>query len=83
MHTVVRQHRVQQYGVQQHGVRQRRVQQHRVRRGRADRGMSTAEYAVGLITACGFAAMLHRIITSDEIHRAVAELVTRALSLAG
>lgn len=57
------------------------VRQHR--RRRADRGMSTAEYAVGMIAACGFAALLHRILTSDDIGQALAELVSRALRLAG
>lgn len=53
------------------------------RRNPADRGMSTAEYAVGMIAACAFAALLHRILTGDPISRALAALVGRALGLAG
>ncbi|MQA93838.1 MAG: DUF4244 domain-containing protein [Streptosporangiales bacterium] len=59
------------------------VRPHGAWRRRADRGMSTAEYAVGMIAACGFAALLHRILGSDNIGRALAELVERALRLAG
>lgn len=28
-------------------------------------GMSTAEYAVGTVSACGFAGILYKILTSD------------------
>ncbi|GII93667.1 DUF4244 domain-containing protein [Sinosporangium siamense] len=48
-----------------------------------DRGMSTAEYAVGTIAACGFAALLFRIVTSDEVRTQLLALIKRALEVAG
>ncbi|RJL20407.1 DUF4244 domain-containing protein [Bailinhaonella thermotolerans] len=58
----------------------------RSRRGgrrRGDAGMSTAEYAVGTIAACGFAALLFKILTSPEVRKMLSDLIRRALSLAG
>lgn len=48
-----------------------------------DRGMSTAEYAVGTIAACGFAALLFKVVTSTEVQEALTTLVNRALNTAG
>lgn len=50
------------------------------RRGSADRGMTTAEYAVGTVAACGFAAVLYKVLTSDAVRSALTGLVERALS---
>jgi hypothetical protein len=44
-----------------------------------DDGMSTAEYAVGTLAACAFAAVLYAVTTSGEVHRLVLSLVIRAL----
>lgn len=52
-------------------------------RDRPEAGMSTAEYAVGTVAACGFAALLFKILTSSQVRRLVVGLVTRALNLAG
>lgn len=52
-------------------------------RARADGGMSTAEYAVGTVAACGFAALLFKILTSSKVRSLIVNLVTRALNLAG
>lgn len=49
----------------------------------ADRGMSTAEYAVGTVAACGFAALLFKILTSHQVRELVTGLITHALRLAG
>ncbi|MEU8197440.1 DUF4244 domain-containing protein [Microbispora amethystogenes] len=49
---------------------------------RADAGMSTAEYAVGTIAACGFAALLYKIVTSAEVRSMLAALIQKALKLA-
>lgn len=46
---------------------------------RRDAGMTTAEYAVGTIAACAFAAILYRVVTSDAVTGAMTELVNRAL----
>lgn len=34
---------------------------------RDDRGMTTAEYAVGTVAACGFAGVLLKLLTSDTV----------------
>ena len=52
-------------------------------RGRADAGMSTAEYAVGTLAACGFAALLWKIVTSAEVKSMLVALIQRALKVAG
>jgi hypothetical protein len=53
----------------------------RVRRCRAaaDAGMSTAEYAVGTIAACGFAAVLYKIVTSGPVRTALTGVIEKAL----
>ncbi|GAA4919419.1 hypothetical protein GCM10023405_48960 [Streptomonospora salina] len=51
--------------------------------GRGDRGMSTAEYALGTVTACAFAAVLFAILTSDEVRDVVTRIVTDALQIDG
>lgn len=49
---------------------------------RKDAGMTTAEYAVGTIAACAFAAVLLAIVQSDGILGLVTKVVTTALSVA-
>lgn len=44
-----------------------------------DAGMSTAEYAVGTIAACAFAALLYKVVTSAQILDLLTGLVSRAL----
>jgi hypothetical protein len=53
----------------------------RLRRCRvaADAGMSTAEYAVGTIAACGFAAVLYKIVTSGPVRTAMTSVIEKAL----
>jgi hypothetical protein len=46
----------------------------------AEAGMSTAEYAVGTVAACAFAAVLYRVVTGDSIVSALGALVDRALN---
>ena len=48
---------------------------------RGDLGMSTAEYAVGTVAACGFAALLYKIVTSDTVLHLVTSIIDRALHL--
>ena len=50
---------------------------------RADRGMSTAEYAVGTIAACAFAALLFKVVSSTEVQEMLSSLVERALNTKG
>lgn len=35
------------------------------RLSRGEAGMTTAEYAVGTVSACGFAGLLFKLLTSD------------------
>lgn len=46
-----------------------------------DGGMSTAEYAVGTVAACGFGALLYKILTSDQVRRLLAGIIERALNV--
>ncbi|MFG1961684.1 DUF4244 domain-containing protein [Nonomuraea sp. NPDC049028] len=48
-----------------------------------ERGMSTAEYAVGTIAACAFAALLFKVVTSPEVHEMLSKLIDKALNTAG
>ncbi len=49
-------------------------------RFRADEaGMSTAEYAIGTVAACAFAAVLYKVITSTQVLDLLSGVVTRAL----
>ncbi|MFC4112660.1 DUF4244 domain-containing protein [Nonomuraea zeae] len=44
-----------------------------------ERGMSTAEYAVGTIAACAFAALLFKVVSSPEVQEMLTALIDRAL----
>lgn len=63
------------------GMGLRRGLARRMRRCRsaADAGMSTAEYAVGTIAACGFAAVLYKIVTSGPVRTALTGVIEKAL----
>jgi hypothetical protein len=41
--------------------------------------MSTAEYAVGTVAACGFAGILYKLLTSDLVTGLITDLIKRAL----
>ena len=47
-----------------------------------DAGMTTAEYAVGTLAACAFAAVLIAVVRSDGVKSALAHLITTALAIA-
>jgi hypothetical protein len=49
-------------------------------RATAEAGMSTAEYAVGTVAACAFAAVLYRVVTGDSIVTGLTDLVDSALA---
>ncbi len=49
-------------------------------RATGEAGMSTAEYAVGTVAACAFAAVLYKVVTGGSIVSALGDLVERALS---
>jgi glutathione S-transferase len=48
-------------------------------RAAGEAGMSTAEYAVGTVAACAFAAVLYRVVTGGSIVDALGRLVESAL----
>lgn len=48
-----------------------------------ERGMSTAEYAVGTIAACAFAALLFKVVSSPEVQEMLSSLIDRALNTNG
>ncbi len=48
----------------------------------AQAGMTTAEYAVGTLAACAFAATLLAVVRSGAIRSALSNLITSALSIA-
>lgn len=50
-------------------------------RERGDVGMTTAEYAVGTVAACGFGTVLYKILTSDSVIHLVEGIISRALHL--
>jgi hypothetical protein len=44
-------------------------------------GMTTAEYAVGTVAACGFGGVLYKVITSPEVLGLLRDVIARALHL--
>ena len=44
-----------------------------------DAGMSTAEYAVGTVAACGFGGILYKVLTSGFVMHLVESVISRAL----
>ena len=51
-----------------------------VHRDRPEAGMSTAEYAVGTVAACAFAAVLYRVVSGESIVTGLTDLVESALA---
>ena len=44
-------------------------------------GMTTAEYAVGTVAACGFSGVLYKVITSEAVLNLVKDVITKAFHL--
>lgn len=53
------------------------------RRAGRDEGMSTAEYAIGTVSAVAFAAVLYAILTSSEVRETLTRIVVDALQSVG
>ena len=49
-------------------------------RAAGEAGMSTAEYAVGTVAACAFAAVLYRVVTGGSVVAGLSALVADALA---
>ena len=54
---------------------------HRVAAGGREAGMTTAEYAVGTVAACGFGGVLYKVITDDSVIGLIGKLFARALKV--
>ena len=48
---------------------------------RSDSGMTTAEYAVGTVAACGFGGILYKLLTSDQVVKLLRDIIKRALTM--
>jgi hypothetical protein len=48
-----------------------------------DAGMTTAEYAIGTLAACGFAALLVAVLKSGQVKALLLAVITKALALGG
>ena len=46
-----------------------------------DDGMTTAEYAVGTVAACGFGGILYKVITSGAVLDLLTGVISRAFKL--
>jgi hypothetical protein len=46
---------------------------------RSDRGMTTAEYAVGTVAACGFAGVLYKVVSSPTVLNLLTDVIDHAL----
>ncbi|MFE2179105.1 DUF4244 domain-containing protein [Streptomyces sp. NPDC059455] len=60
-------------------VKQWWVRRYTAARAKAEAGMTTAEYAMGTIAACGFAAVLYKVVTSGAVSGALQSVIGRAL----
>jgi len=47
---------------------------------RSDDGMTTAEYAVGTVAACGFGGLLLQLLTSDSVLSLLGDVIRNAFS---
>ncbi len=61
----------------------RSMWQRMTERLRDDRGAATAEYAIVIMAAVGFAGLLVVILRSGEVQAILTDLVQRALNSAG
>jgi len=51
-----------------------------IQRVAADDGMSTAEYAVGTVAACGFGGVLVKLLSSPDVQDVVWQVIQKAFS---
>jgi hypothetical protein len=50
---------------------------------RSEQGMTTAEYAVGTVAACGFGGVLYKLLTSETVVELLTSVVRRAFDIPG
>jgi hypothetical protein len=56
---------------------------HRLAAIRREAGMTTAEYAIGTLAACGFAALLVTILRGSAVQAMLLGIIKKALALGG
>lgn len=44
-------------------------------------GMTTAEYAVGTVAACGFSGILYKVVTSPQVLDVLKDVILKAFKL--
>ena len=49
--------------------------------GSGDAGMTTAEYAVGTVAACGFSGVLYTLVQSPEVMGLLRDVISKAFKL--
>ena len=49
--------------------------------GSGDSGMTTAEYAVGTVAACGFSGVLYTLVQSPEVMGLLRDVISKAFTL--
>ncbi len=47
----------------------------------SEAGMTTAEYAVGTVAACGFGGVLYKVVTSPDVLHLITKAISRALTI--
>lgn len=47
----------------------------------SEEGMTTAEYAVGTVAACGFGGVLYKLLSSDAVQSLLKDIIERALRI--
>jgi hypothetical protein len=47
---------------------------------RSDDGMTTAEYAVGTVAACGLGGVLIKLLSSDTVFQLLLDVIKRAFA---
>lgn len=50
---------------------------------RRENGMTTAEYAVGTVAACGFGGILYKVLTSDGVMGLLGDVIEKAFGVLG
>ena len=51
-----------------------------VQRLSAEDGMSTAEYAIGTVAACGFGGVLVKLLSSPDVQHLLGQVIEKAFS---
>ncbi len=51
-----------------------------VSRLKSEEGMSTAEYAVGTVAACGFGGILVKLLSSPDVQQLLGQVIEKAFS---